>query len=139
MSREPAKRRSRTHAVSPCRTTKSLSLLTTPPFYPDSLRGRVGRAGMRWPTCFRVVRRLELDELGEDDVGHGADLVECGRVHRIVEVQDRHGAPAAALAAKLHPRDVDPAAAAEGADAADHARHVQVCEDEHPALRQRLE
>src|SRR5439155_435547 len=36
MSREPANRRSRTHSVSPCRTTKSLSLATTPPFYPDS-------------------------------------------------------------------------------------------------------
>src|SRR6516164_4285100 len=44
MSREPANRRSRTHSVSPCRTTKSRSLPTTSPFYPDSwaMRSRRG-------------------------------------------------------------------------------------------------
>src|SRR5207249_10564637 len=38
---QPANRRSRTHSVSPCRTTKSLSLPTTPPFYLDSPNRRV--------------------------------------------------------------------------------------------------
>src|SRR5881397_573186 len=50
MSREPANRRSRTHSVSPCRTTKSLSLPTTPPFYLDSPNRRVGRHTAR-PGC----------------------------------------------------------------------------------------
>src|SRR5439155_6075320 len=38
---------------------------------------------------------LELDELGEHDVRHGADLVEGGGRHGVVEVQEGHRAAAA--------------------------------------------
>src|SRR5437867_2790285 len=82
---------------------------------------------------------LELDELGEHDVRHGADLVEGGGRHGVVEVQEGHRAAAATLPAELHAGDVDAAAPAEGADAADHARDVEVGEHEDPAVRQGLE
>src|SRR5437870_13427805 len=71
---------------------------------------------------------LELDELGEDDVRHGADLVEGGGRHGVVEVQEGHRAAAATLPAELHAGDVDAVTPAEGADAADHARDVEVGE-----------
>src|SRR2546423_13067429 len=96
MSREPAKRRSRTHAVSPRRMTKSLSFPTTPPFYLDSLpvesaltrvdeaagqRDRPGHEGLA--SAEPADATLELDELGEDDVGHRPNFFECGRIHGV--------------------------------------------------------
>src|SRR6266700_3882655 len=84
-------------------------------------------------------RLLELDELGEDDVGHRPDLVERRGGHGVVEVQDGDRATAPPLAAELHAGDVDTVPAAERPDAADDAGDIEVGEDEHPALRQRLE
>src|SRR5882724_11097802 len=186
-SREPAKRRSRTHVDSPCRMTKTLSLPTTRPFYLDSDPGpdRRLRAAAQAPPapnvsgvesakagcskgsrCEAATRArprrmphtpqggaevaneadgpfsatcLELDELGEDDVRHGADLVQGGGRHGVVEVQKGHRAAAATLPAELHAGDVDAVAPAERADAADHARDVEVGEHEDPAVRQGLE
>src|SRR5262245_37574987 len=115
MSREPAKRRSRTHVDSPCRMTKTLSLVTTPPFYLDSDPGPA--AGAHGPS--RLPRRqpaLELDELGENDVRHGSNFLERGRRHGVVEVEEGHCAAAAALPAELHAGDVDAVPSAERAD-----------------------
>src|SRR5438445_11677085 len=81
---------------------------------------------------------LQLHELGEHDVRHGADLVEHRLGHRVVQVEDGDGPPAPALAAELHARDVDVMAAAHGADPAPDARDVQVGGDEHPAVPDRL-
>src|SRR5436309_11676219 len=149
--------------------TKTLSLPTTRPFYLDSDPGPDRRpsgcgAGTTRPERQRGCEResrllkraqmrgvaneadgpfsatcLELDELGEHDVRHGADLVEGGGRHGVVEVQEGHRAAAATLPAELHAGDVDAVAPAEGADAADHARDVEVGEHEDPALRQGLE
>src|SRR2546426_11231405 len=82
---------------------------------------------------------LELDELGEDDVGHRPDLVERRGGHGVVEVQDGDRATAPPLAAELHAGDVDTVPAAERPDAADDAGDIEAGEDEHPALRQRLQ
>src|SRR5262245_3938837 len=135
MSREPAKRRSRTHVDSPCRMTKTLSLVTTPPFYLDShpgpaagahgpsrlprraqMRGGARRPRARRTLCTLSARpraptkqvgpsrqpALELDELGEHDVRHGSNLIERGRRHGVVEVEEGQCAAAAALPAELH-------------------------------------
>src|SRR6185436_3924547 len=130
-SREPAKRRSRTHVVSPCRMTKTLSLATTPPFYPDSHPGP-DQPDFPPRACQRIRRveslqvALEADQFGQNDVRHGANLLERSRRHGVVEVEEGHRPAAAALAAELHAGDVDAVAPAERADAADHAGHVEV-------------
>src|SRR6185503_7342014 len=112
---------------------------TSPRIAPAGAAGcRVTRsrsAGSRgWSRPARTRRgsrrgELEPDHAGEDDVGHRADLLQRGRRHRIIEVQDRHGAAAAAFAAELHAGDVDVVATAEGADAADDTGNVLVGED----------
>src|SRR2546427_10941608 len=97
--------------------------------------GSLAPSGRRHPPP----RFLELDQLGEDDVRHRPDLVEHRGGHGVVQVQDGHRAPASPLATELHAGDVDPVPAAERADAADHAGDIEVGEDEHPALGQRLD
>src|SRR5262249_1952893 len=82
---------------------------------------------------------LELDELGEHDIRHGPNFLERRRRHGVVEVEEGDGAAAGAVPAELHAADVDAVASAERADAADDAGHVEVREDEDPALRQGLE
>src|SRR5262249_1125082 len=82
---------------------------------------------------------LELDELGEHDVRHRSNLLERRRRHGVVEVEEGHRAAAGALPAELHAGNVDAVASAERADAADDTGHVEVREDQDPALRQSLE
>src|SRR5262249_55609822 len=95
--------------------------------------------GAVWLSIASRLEPLEFDDFGEDDAWHRPVLVERGRGHRIVEIHHRNRPPAAALTAELHTGDVDPVAPAQGADAADDTRHVEVREHEHPALRHGFE
>src|SRR5260370_3502766 len=81
---------------------------------------------------------LQLHELGEHDVRHGADLVEHRLGHRVVQVDDGDRPPAPALAAQLHARDVDVMAAAQGADPAYDSGDRHGGEQEHPRPPERL-
>src|SRR6266566_4614512 len=59
---------------------------TGPVRSPAALTGRTNRK-----------KELELDELGENDIGHRANLVKRNRRHRVIEVQHRHCAPPTAF------------------------------------------
>src|SRR5260370_31908733 len=75
---------------------------------------------------------LQLHELGEHDVRHGADLVEHRLGHRVVQVEDGDRPPAPALAAERHARDVDVMASPPRADPATYPGLLQLGHPHHP-------
>src|SRR5262245_14975918 len=92
MSREPANRRSRTHSVSPCRTTKGRSLFTTDVFY-----GLIGRSALRLspsteagPWRFPLVEHADVIVIGAGGLGAATAFYLVERGSRNVVLIDKY-------------------------------------------------
>src|SRR3990170_1041325 len=82
---------------------------------------------------------LHAHELGVDDVGDAADLLQHRARDRIVHFHDGDGATAPPLPPELHAGDIHVVLAEHRSDPADDPRHIQVGEDQHVTLQEGLQ